>query len=295
MSDITDFQAYLSQQQPLRLNNLSVSRDINNHLTLQNTQTARLQLATGNDVLRLDPTQWSSLGLINENVSKNFHGFYVRRVTNTGIKQLDVLINDVGTLMLTHPGDYHFKTGLFDATPRMVITADNSVGVGLTTPLEKLHVAGQVRSNAGTLSPIFFVSPGPVNVNQGAFYTLSEPGNPSVNGGLYVGGFVSDQSGESTAWTQARLIFRIVGMDGDANVGGTNIGLEIWEDDATGINRKLGSGFTVSSPNQFRGYVTAMSPWFTPDSFDILVLKLKVASTTNNVPVRFGNMHIQFK
>eukprot|EP00455_Lapot_gusevi_P012358 TRINITY_DN1581_c0_g2_i2.p4 TRINITY_DN1581_c0_g2~~TRINITY_DN1581_c0_g2_i2.p4 ORF type:complete len:178 (+),score=36.33 TRINITY_DN1581_c0_g2_i2:94-627(+) len=177
----------------------------------------------------------------------------------------------------------------------MVITADNSVGVGLTTPLEKLHVAGQVRSNAGTLSPIFFVSPGPVNVNQGAFYTLSEPGNPSVNGGLYVGGFVSDQSGESTAWTQARLIFRIVGMDGDANVGGTNIGLEIWEDDATGINRKLGSGFTVSSPNQFRGYVTAMSPWFTPDSFDILVLKLKVASTTNNVPVRFGNMHIQFK
>jgi hypothetical protein len=178
------------------------------------------------------------------------------------------------------------------------------VGVGLSNPLQMVHVNGNVRATAGTLGPMMILIP-PIaytDVSVGNRLVLDntlEAGNDIASSTwkpLFLGeGFLFQDAGdEGMLWNQARLIFRGTALtDNDNEV--TTMSIQEYLHSRTPQYINISEEFNISSKTQGRGYLTNATPWFTMPSIDVRHLAILISGSTSSSSYRFGSVYIQFR
>jgi hypothetical protein len=172
------------------------------------------------------------------------------------------------------------------------------LGVGLSNPLQSVHVNGNIRAANGCLGPMIMLIPpfAYADVDIGSRLVLDntlEAGNESGSNVLFYGnGFLHlDTSDDNMQWKQARLIFR-----GTAQ---TNIDMELhtmvvqeWVD---GSYTSISTDFNIMSRKLQRGYLTNTSPWFEMSTNNERHLAILLQSSTLSSTYRFGSVYLQFR
>lgn len=173
------------------------------------------------------------------------------------------------------------------------------LGVGLSNPLQSLHVAGNIRAANGTLGPMIMLIPpfAYTDVASGNRLILDntlEAGNEAGSNVLFFGdGFISqDLSDDNMQWRQARILFRGTAQTNIDNEI-TNMTVQQWVSE-TGYT-SLTSTFSVTSRQMKRGFLTYASPWFSMPSSDERHIAIMISSSTNNSTFRFGSVYLQFR
>lgn len=183
------------------------------------------------------------------------------------------------------------------------ITSGCRVGVGESYPEQALHVAGNVRSSVGTLGPMITLVP-PVffsDITPGNRLLLDhtlEAGNNVADGVskplFYGSGFLFyDASEEEMEWTEARLIFR--GAPLLSAEQSTSLVVEDFVSSRTPQYSNVINPFSLRSTVRDYGYQTYATPWFSSASGSARHFALKVVSSTENSPFRFGSVYMQFR
>ena len=100
--------------------------------------------------------------LVGSNNAVNIAKFYNTATTNSTFKGLDFVVNSTAAAMIkTYEMPLTFGTSNsagVDATERMRITSAGNVGIGTTSPSEKLEVNGNILVNKGTTNRTAYVS-----------------------------------------------------------------------------------------------------------------------------------------
>lgn len=191
---------------------------------------------------------------------------------------------------------------------RIMIDSTGKVGIGTSSPLFRLDIAGDVyassniRSSAGTLGPAFTLIPdgayADVTVGEKlALNSTLEAGNPASNASMplfYGNSFIyQDASGENMAWNQARLLFR--GCPLIAATSTTDFTIQDFVSTRTPQYSNITSTFTLSNPGRDIGYVTYATPWFPSSTSEARSLALNVISNSSSAIFRIGQVKIQFR
>ena len=172
------------------------------------------------------------------------------------------------------------------------------LGIGLSNPMQSVHVAGNIRAANGCLGPMIMLIPpfAYADVATGTRLILDntlEAGNETGSNVLFYGnGFLyHDASDENMQWRQARLLFR-----GTAQ---TMIDLEshtmIVQEWVNGFYTSITSSFDITSRTSQRGYLTYGSPWFQMSTANERHLAILIQSSIQSSTFRFGSGYIQFR
>lgn len=178
------------------------------------------------------------------------------------------------------------------------------VGVGLSNPLQSVHVVGNVRCTSGTLGPMMMLIPpiayADVQVDDRLVLDNTlEAGNDIANGtwrSLYFGtGFLFQDAGdEAMQWNQARIVFRGTALTNDDNET-TTMAVQEYVHWRTPQYSNITAPFAILSRTQQRGFMTNATPWFSMSSTDVRHLAINVNTSTSSSAYRFGSAYIQFR
>ena len=192
----------------------------------------------------------------------------------------------------------------FRANDKSYINGGN-VGIGTTSPDEKLHVNGRVQTNEGIISPTFYVArnygstsgnfAGYDDITEGDIINLVDHSIGSLN--AFAHGQtdpIINGSSDSIDWNYFRLLFRYT--NNSTTYTNYTVGFKVARYFYNGGWVENGAEFSGNGMDGARGPRWAVSPWVTTGGTDVPGIGLKYYSNyTHTQTVRVHAIYIQYK